>query len=64
MARVLMNCPSNQDRAVPTGQRMTEAQLASANGVYGFRCIACNEVHQWRRDDVWLEEKATFSSLV
>lgn len=63
MARVLMNCPA-EERAVPTGQRMTESQLASAGGLYGFRCIACNGIHQWRRDDVWLEEKATFSSLV
>ena len=45
--RVLVRCPVH-DRAVFTGQRMTQAKLSEPNVTrYGFRCAACDEIHHW-----------------
>jgi hypothetical protein len=56
MARVLTTCPT-EGRAVPTGHRMTPAQLDAAKLQYAFRCAACGEVHQWTCKDAWVEER-------
>jgi hypothetical protein len=57
MARVLTRCPT-QGSIVPTGHRMTEAQLTAAQARYAFRCSACGYIHQWTRPDAWLEASA------
>lgn len=60
MPRVLVRCPVH-DRAVFTGQRMTEVKLREANVTrYGFRCAACDEIHHWVAADAWVEARAGF----
>ena len=59
MPRVLVCCPVH-DRAVFTGQRMTQAKLQEANATrYGFRCVACDEIHHWVAAEAWVETRAT-----
>ena len=54
MARVLVQCPV-RERPAPTGYWMNPTQFAAAGARYAFRCAACGEIHQWMREDAWLE---------
>lgn len=54
MQRVLFTCPSS-GRTVPTVQRMTEAKFSAMVGRFAFRCSSCDEIHQWGKEDAWLE---------
>lgn len=34
---------------------MTEAKFSTMVGRFAFRCSSCNEIHQWCKEDAWLE---------
>lgn len=54
MPRILTRCPAD-GRVVPTGHRMTTAQLESSQAKFGFRCSACAMIHYWVRAEAWVE---------
>ena len=56
MGAVFVKCAATE-QPVPTGHRMTEAQLETANGAYAFRCRICNEIHAWKSEDAWVESR-------
>jgi hypothetical protein len=52
--RLLITCPVTQ-KSVPTVMKLRPAAFEALAGEYAFRCEKCGQVHQWRRDDAWLE---------
>ena len=62
MQRVLFTCPTS-GRTVPTVQRMTEAKFSAMVGRFAFRCSSCDEIHQWGKEDAWLETENPRVSL-
>jgi len=54
VSRVLINCPSSGE-PVETVLRMRPSAFESLKGQYSFRCPRCGQVHNWRREEAWLE---------
>ena len=57
MARILIKCPTT-DRSVSTVLRLRETAFEALTGTHAFRCTACNQIHQWQKEDAWLEQLA------
>jgi hypothetical protein len=62
IARVLTRCPSD-DVAVHTGRHMTESAFAILDGIFSFRCARCQRVHNWRREDAWVEGQSVRAAV-
>ncbi len=54
ISRVLINCPET-GQAVGTVLRMRQSAFEALRGEYGFRCPRCGRIHNWRKEDAWLE---------
>jgi len=53
-ARVLILCPTTGEK-VPTVLKLKPEGLDSLRGGHAFRCDKCGQVHQWSKEDAWLE---------
>jgi hypothetical protein len=54
VSRVLIRCPETGE-AVDTVLRLRPAAFEALHGEHGFRCVRCGKVHNWRKEDAWLE---------
>jgi hypothetical protein len=54
VSRVMIRCPETGE-AVDTVWRLRPAAFEALRGEYGFRCARCGEIHNWRKEDAWLE---------
>ena len=54
--RLLIRCP-NTDETVSAVLRLRPAAFEALQGQHAFRCERCGQVHQWRREDAWLEDQ-------
>jgi hypothetical protein len=57
ISRVLIHCPKTGE-AVGTVMRMRPSAFEGLRGEYGFRCTRCGQIHNWRKEDAWLEKAA------
>jgi hypothetical protein len=55
VSRVLIQCPET-GATVGTVLRLRPSAFEALHGEYGFRCPRCGKVHNWRREDAWLEK--------
>ena len=53
--RVVIRCPST-GAVVSTVLRLRPSVFEGLRGSYSFRCDRCGEIHEWRREDAWLED--------
>jgi hypothetical protein len=54
ISRVLIHCPETGE-TVGTVFRLRPSAFEALRGEYGFRCTRCGKVHNWRKEDAWLE---------
>jgi hypothetical protein len=54
VSRVLIRCPET-GQAVDAVLRLRPAAFDALQGEHGFRCARCGKVHNWRKEDAWLE---------
>ena len=54
VSRVLIRCPETGE-AVDTILMLRPAAFEALRGEHGFRCARCGKVHNWRKEDAWLE---------
>lgn len=56
MARVMIECP-NTGKMIYTGMNLNWSTFESTFiGEACIRCPKCGEVHEWRREDVFMDE--------
>lgn len=55
VARVLIQCPETGE-TVGTVLRLRPSAFEALTGEHGFRCARCGLIHNWRKEDAWLEK--------
>ena len=56
ISRVLVHCPETGE-TVGTVMRLRPSAFEALRGEYGFRCSRCGKIHNWRKEDAWLEKQ-------
>jgi uncharacterized Zn finger protein len=54
--RLLIRCPVTNE-TVSAVLRLRPSAFEALQGEHAFRCEKCGQVHQWRRQDAWLEHQ-------
>ena len=55
ISRVLIQCPETGE-TVGTVLRLRPSAFEALRGQYGFRCARCGNIHNWCKEDAWLEK--------